>query len=361
VQRQLSFLRQIPDIHITVAAFGEYRDKSNIDTYIQLPRNVSLIQKLKAAFLLKLKMYDSYDCSFGAGPFLINAIRDCEFDLVIANELEPLLVAYAKEPVQHKVLLDAHEYSPLQFEDKWRFRFFFQDYMDYLCKRYLKKVDAMVTVSEGLQAAYLENYGVRAEVITNAPFYKDLKPKQTLGNNIRLIYHGVVSRTRKTDLFFDLIEKLDDRFTLDLMMVPASPRYYEYINQEAKKHKRIKIVKAVKPGEIAGVLNQYDIGVYMMAPVNFNHRHALPNKLFEFIQARLAVALWPTPGMAKIVRATNCGILSDEYTVDSLARALNGLTAEQIDSYKENSSKAASVYCAEKNQAKFCDLVKRLV
>jgi glycosyltransferase involved in cell wall biosynthesis len=202
---------------------------------------------------------------------------------------------------------------------------------------------------------------VNAEIITNAPFYKDLKPKHTQDGNIRLIYHGVVSRTRKTDLFFDLIKKLDNRFSLDLMIVPASPKYYEYIIQEAKKYKRINIVEAVKPEEIAEVLNQYDIGVYMMAPVNFNHKHALPNKLFEFIQARLAVALWPTPGMAKVVKEAKCGILSEEYTVDSLANALNELTVEEIDNYKENSDKAAAKYCAEANQVKFCNIVKTLL
>jgi hypothetical protein len=29
---------------------------------------------------------------------------------------------------------------------------------------------------------------------------------------------------------------------------------------------------------------------------------ALPNKFFEFIQARLAVAIWPSPEMSKITK-----------------------------------------------------------
>ena len=310
VLRQIQFLKNIPDVNITVAAFGLWEGEGldGIDRYIQLPRNVTLLDKLKAAILLKMKLYERYDPSFGAGPYLLEAIGSAKFDLVVANELEPLIAAYALEQGRPRVLLDAHEYSPLQFEDSWRFRFFFKDYMDYLCKRYLKNVDSMLTVSEGLQEAYLENYGVISHLITNSPFYNKLIQKKTQDNCIKLIYHGAVTRSRKIELMFDLMEKLDDRFTLDLMLVPTSPKYYGHLKQLAEKYERVKILEPVKPDEISQALNQYDIGIYMMAPVNFNHKHALPNKLFEFIQARLAVALWPTPGMARIVKETNCGI-----------------------------------------------------
>ena len=53
--------------------------------------------------------------------------------------------------------------------------------------------------------------------------------------------------------------------------------------------------------EIVDTIAEYDIGLFILSPINFNYYHALPNKLFEFIQARLAIAVSPSPEMARIV------------------------------------------------------------
>lgn len=361
VLRQIRFLRNIPDAKITVAAFGKRPNLPDEVCYTQLPRHITLFDKIKAAIQLKLGSLEDYDPSFGAAELVKKAITTNKFDLIICNDIDPLPAVFASMSKHEKVLLDAHEYYPQQFEDKWRFRFFFQKYMNYLCGLYLDKVDKMITVSDGLRDAYLKNYGVNADIVNNAPFYDDLKPSETEPTNIRLIYHGGVTRSRKIELMFDLVEALDERFTLDLMLLQSSSRYYRYLKNRAENDSRINLLAPVPPHKIASTLNKYDIGVYMMAPINFNHKHALPNKLFEFIQARLAVAIWPTPGMAKIVRETNCGILSDEFTVASLANALNAMTADDIGSYKKNSNLAASLYCAEKNEKIFCEIVNNLL
>ena len=48
--------------------------------------------------------------------------------------------------------------------------------------------------------------------------------------------------------------------------------------------------------------NQYDVGVFLL-PASFpNQVHVLPNKLFDYIQARLAVAIGPSHEMAEVVR-----------------------------------------------------------
>jgi hypothetical protein len=101
----------------------------------------------------------------------------------------------------------------------------------------------------------------------------------------------------------------------------------------------------------------YDVGLYLLPPNNFNHAMALPNKLFEFIQARLAVAIGPSPEMARIVREFDCGIVADDFTPATLARALNSLTAADVDRMKAGSEKAAHVYTAENYAEKVREIV----
>ena len=57
--------------------------------------------------------------------------------------------------------------------------------------------------------------------------------------------------------------------------------------------------------ELPRMANDYDVGLYLLPPTNFNQRYALPNKFFEFIQGRLAIAIGPSPEMAKLVERSN--------------------------------------------------------
>jgi hypothetical protein len=83
------------------------------------------------------------------------------------------------------------------------------------------------------------------------------------------------------------------------------------------------------------------VGLFLLPPVNFNYRFALPNKFFEFIQARLAVAIGPSTEMARIVEEHSLGVIADSFRPDGLANALEQLTDESIRGYKLAADRAA--------------------
>jgi hypothetical protein len=105
--------------------------------------------------------------------------------------------------------------------------------------------------------------------------------------------------------------------------------------------------------KISETINNFDIGLYLLDPACFNDRMALPNKVFEFVQGRLMIAVWPSPEMARIVRDYGLGIVSDEFNLESMARMLNGMGAEQIMAFKNNSHLAARELSSETNRLKF--------
>ena len=113
--------------------------------------------------------------------------------------------------------------------------------------------------------------------------------------------------------------------------------------------------------DISKKLNDYDIGLYLLGSQIFNCRMALPNKLFEFIQARLAVAIWPSPEMKKIVEKENIGIVANDFTIESMAKMLNVMTIEQLRFLKNQSEHAAKHYNAEANALKIKKIIRSLV
>jgi hypothetical protein len=87
----------------------------------------------------------------------------------------------------------------------------------------------------------------------------------------------------------------------------------------------------------------------------------LPNKFFEFIQARLAIAIGPSIEMKKIVDQYDCGIVSSDFEPRTLALELNKLTTDKLMYYKSQSHKAAEVLNAETTGKRVHELVSELI
>ena len=361
VHRQLIFLKDLYEV--TAAGFG----RPGVDgvEFIPLKENVkrkSMKGKIQSAINLKIGRFDQFYWSSSRIQNARDLLRDKEFDLIIANDINSLPLAfYLGRNGRTKLLVDAHEYSPREAEAHFLFRFFYQSYWDGICRSYLPRADAMTTVCEGIASEYKNNYGVDPKVITNAPFFSDLAPSQIDSGSIRMIHHGGVAPARKSENMISLMEILDRRFSLDFMIVGGNSKYLRKLYGKGKKNPRINFVKPVPMNEVTKTINKYDIGLYFLDPSSFNDRMALPNKLFEFIQGRLAVAIWPSPEMARIVRKHQCGVVSEDFTCESMAKILNQLSTNEIMKFKWQAHKAASELCAERNQELFISIIKKLI
>ena len=113
--------------------------------------------------------------------------------------------------------------------------------------------------------------------------------------------------------------------------------------------------------ELIPFANAYDVGVFLL-PAHFpNQVHVLPNKLFDYIQARLAVAVGPSPEMARIVREWDCGVVSESFAPDDFAAALRRLDPATVTRMKANAAKAAGVLNADRNRDAVVSLVRSAI
>ena len=359
VQRQITFLRD--HFQITCAGFSN----SGIEgvSYIAIPlRLAGLPKKALQACRLKAGRYESYYWNVSYIKDARRCLNGSVWNLILANDLLslPLAIELAR-PNGAKVIVDAHEYEPLHFDDDWYFNFFYRKFWDYVARQYLPQADAMTTVCDSIAAAYHKNYNVECVVINNACEYYDLRPSSTDPARIRMIHHGISNPSRRLENMIELMAHLDRRYTLDMMLVPDNQRYYRKITNLAKGKSNIKMRDPVPLKDIVPTLNQYDLGLFLLSPKAFNYRMALPNKLFEFIQARLGVAVWPSPEMAKIVNEYGVGVVTDEFSVASAAASLNHLSTADIQRFKAKSHAAAHRLSAEQNRADLLNMVQRLI
>lgn len=282
------------------------------------------------------------------------------FDLVVANDVVSLPLAF-EVAAGAPVVLDAHEFAPGQGEERWVWRVLWRPRMVAWCREYLPRLAGMVTVSEGVAREYWREFGVRPVVVRNAPAYEDLQPSQVDLDRVRLVHHGVAAPGRHPELMLELMGLLDERFSLDLMFAGSDPGYLRRLQRQAAGVRGVRFVPPVPTTEIAGTINRYDLGLFLLPPVNTNYANALPNKFFEFVQGRLGVAIGPTSDMARLTEQYGLGVVGEDFTPASLAERLNALTADDVREYKRNAHTAARHLNADHEAQHLLDLIHRVL
>ena len=358
VHRQIRFLA--PHYRVIACGFGD-PEVENVE-FIPLTEAQSRLPSLISALQLLLHRYEDWYWKQEPVVETLKKLSPIHADLILANDVDtlPLALHLSKGA---KVLLDAHEYAPREADDLLVWKIFFQKYKVYMCSHYIPKVDGMTAVCQTIAETYEKDTGIRPRVITNAPDFEEIEPCKMDSQRtiIRLIHHGGAAASRKTENMIKMMDHLDERFELNLMLVSAEPKYMRHLKRLSARKPNIHFLPPQPMRALSKYLNQFDIGIYILEPTNFNNRYALPNKFFEFIQARLAVAIGPSPEMARIVNEHDLGVVSSDFSPQALAHSLKDLDREKINHYKWQSHKVAQRMSADQNRKILLDLVRQVL
>jgi hypothetical protein len=351
VDRQIRFLRS----RYTVVAAGLAPPTCDVDEFVDISTGApSVFERVSWRAWMVARRYDhAYWRQPKSGQILarLNSVRA---DAIVANDLEALPIALRLGP---PVLFDAHEYSPREFDHIRRWRLFVGPYRSWQVRRYVPQAAAMTTVNRPIADEYERETGVRAAVVTNAPFREALEPT-AVGTSVRVLHHGAAIPGRGLEEMIRLAHIVDERFLTTFVLTDFVPGYRDTLIRRAGDNPRIRFLPPRPLHELSRLANAYDVGLFLLPPVNFNWRFALPNKLFEFVQGRLAVAIGPSPEMARVVRKYGLGIVAKDFTPEALATELNSLDASAIAAFKRAAHAAADELCAERNEEVFLRVVE---
>lgn len=277
-------------------------------------------------------------------------LKGKQYEWIIVEDIYLLPFAFQIKG-SAKIMMDAREFYPEELGHNMFWNITEKPMRVSICSKYLKRCDAVLTVSDGLAQRYEDDFGVRPVILRSTPNFHDLAPSPMEERRIRLVHHGVANRDRRLESMIELMYKLDERFELDIYLT-GTTAYIEELRDMARDHPKINFLKPVPFDDIIPTLNRYDMGLCYLEPNTFNLERCLPNKFFEFIQGRLAVIIGPSPDMTPILNRYGCGVASKEFTVESLAQRLNALDAVEIEKMKTASNVAAQDLCYEKESAR---------
>lgn len=332
IVKQISEFRR--DYHVTTAGFGPRPD--GVAEHIELERaprrtGLALIPGIFSLLLL-LRLHRFYARLEPRDRASYRRLKGGDWDVIVAHDAQTQYVASLLAP-RYGVLADMHEYAPKQGKPTFIWNVLYRPYYSWLCRRYVAKAAAVTTVSSGIVDEYRRVFGFEPTLVINATPYQE-RAIQPVGAPLRLVHSGGISPQRRLDIMIRGVRESSADVTLDLYLVGGESPLMSQLKAQAEGEPRIRFREPVPYRDLVETLNGYDVGLSIFPPTTFNLAWCLPNKFFDFIQARLGVIVGPSPEMERFVNEYGMGLVLPDFEPSSLAAALDALTPEQVTRWK---------------------------
>lgn len=322
---------------VTTCGFGPA--PQGVSRHLQVPdesRSLALDGRL-----ITLKQYNLAYWSLPAVRSAWNLTKSFKgrFDVILANEPETVPIALKLKP-RLGIHADLHEYTPSLHEQvpEWNRRI--KPYFEWLINKYTTKADSWTSPGDGVGREYLRKFRFLPKTVTNAAPYQELSPAP-VGNPLRIVHHGGAQRNRNLDVMISGFQASSLDATFDLYLTGVDPVYRDELRKLVEDDARVNVYDGIPYEKLIKSLNSYDLGIHVLPPVNFNNKWALPNKLFDFVQARLGQIVGPSPEMQKIVDHYGIGTVTDGFTAEDITRALDTISEDDVTKWKNAAQESA--------------------
>ena len=283
---------------------------------------------------------------------LYELARTVEADVWLANDWNALPIAARLAAEKGGVYAyDSHEFAREEYFERWRWRFWQRPLVCAIEGRYIKEAAIVSAVSGGIGEQLARNYDLPAPplVIRNTPAFEAATFRPT-GERIRVLYHGIVVPGRGIEATIDSVKWWRPEFDL-MIRGPGDEDFKEALRARIRTNgvaDRVALVPPVPMTELVSQARPFDIGFFALPGHSRHNEFALPNKIFEYVMAGLALCVTDLPELARLVREHGLGVLMRRLEPEAIAAAINGLDREAINACKRNSLKAARELCWER-------------
>lgn len=276
--------------------------------------------------------------------FFTHGMRYCP-DIIHVHDLPMLKVgAKLKRSLKVPLVYDMHEFYPeqdcLTVHQQRKLR--------KIEKQHIKTTDVRITVNPMLAKEISRSYGnCTIDVVQNAmvipeDFYKHSynRFRQEYGipdDKLILLYQGWISPDRNLQNLVTSMAHVDKPVVLVIMGYGDFKEDLKRMSQELSLGDRIFFIPKKSQQELLSYTASADIGIipypYKLDP---NTKYSSPNKLYEFIAARLPILCNNLPFVSSLVEPNQFGKSYKMNDSASFAKAINNFPYNQLVEFKKN-------------------------
>jgi glycosyltransferase involved in cell wall biosynthesis len=281
-------------------------------------------------------------------------------NLFVANDLDTLPAVFLASKIRMKTLIyDSHEY--------------FTELPELLGRKMVKKIwgrlEALMlphikysyTVSHSIAAEYNRKYNINMKVIRNLPLKLSGKVESSVvlsKNHEKIVlYQGSLNMGRGLEMAIKAIQ-----YTSNVKLIIIGKGQIE--NELKQLSVSLGLTDCVvfpgrlSPDDLVQYTIQADLGISLEEKLGLNYYYALPNKLFDYIQAGIPVLVSDLPEMSAIVNHYQIGLVTHTSDPQKLALLFNEMAYDQEKRafWKANLTIASQELCWENEEEKLWEI-----
>lgn len=276
--------------------------------------------------------------------------------LVLANDWPALVVAAAwKARSGGRIHYDVHEFATQEFDASRWWRMVYKPMVTHLERSAIASADMVSTVGPGLAKAIRDLYGLDRTplAIRSTPRRVDVRQEADCPWPMRVLYHGHLLPDRGLETLIRSVALWREPHTL-LIRGDGSEAYLGSLKALAAELPpgQVRFEPAVaQDAVIRAAAESADLGVFFTPLSTGQHHFNLPNKIFEYVAAGLAVAVSPGSDLRATVENHGIGVVSRDAGTEAIAQSINSLTREQVVGFKAAARTASQELCWETESA----------
>ena len=177
--------------------------------------------------------------------------------------------------------------------------------------------------------------------VRNMPHYQECEFHEP-GAVLEVVFHGAIAVSRGIEAVVGSVASWPENVRLTLRG-SADVAYLEQLRRLAGDGlDRIVFAPSVPMTELVTAASSADVGVFALPDYGRQMANALPNKLFEYIMAGLAVCVSDLPAMAGVVDTWGCGLkIERPFGPEQVSAAIHRLVTSDVSAMKRASLEAA--------------------
>ncbi len=273
-----------------------------------------------------------------------------KFDVLLSNDLDSLTANFLVSKIKNKPLVyDSHEYftEVPELINRPKVR----GVWEWLERKMVPKIKYAYTVCDSIASIYKEKYGTEFKVVRNIPNAIKI-PLSKKENSIKIIlYQGAVNIGRGLEQAILSMKFIDGAKLIIAGDGDIKPELEKLVEKENLQN-RVRFTGRLPLEELSKLTPQADLGLSIEEDLGLNYRFALPNKLFDYIQAQVPVLITNLPEMVVLVNQYQIGEITDSLLPKELAEKIKTalFNTEKRKKWKENLKVAASELTWEKEE-----------
>ena len=241
-----------------------------------------------------------------------------KYSHILANDTDTLPAAFLASKIRRKQLIfDAHELFPEvpELHQRRAIKSVWQTIENLIFPR----LKYSVTVCDSIADYYASKYGIRMQVIRNIPENKKVvAPALHYANKSILLYQGALNKGRGLEWIIDAMPFLPHC----MLVIIGSGDIESELKQRVASlgvTENVVFLGRIPATELYTYTVSAQLGLCLLENMGMSYYYALPNRIFDYLQAGVPVVATPFPEIKNIVQKYNTGILVDDYRPQQLA------------------------------------------